>query len=76
MYPGAPFVFCHEKSPSGAGPEIRFATRSAPGEFKYHGNWYGNRLGLTICVNTKTLLSRAATQRFGLMRRMLPASFH
>jgi len=23
-------------------------------KFKHHGNWYGNRLALTICVNTKT----------------------
>jgi len=22
---------------------------------KYHGNWYGNRLAVTICVTTKTL---------------------
>ena len=25
-------------------------------EAKYYGNWYGNRLAVTICVNTKTLL--------------------
>jgi hypothetical protein len=23
---------------------------------KYYGNWYGNRLAVTICVTTKTLL--------------------
>ncbi|MGC2480715.1 MAG: hypothetical protein WA423_12915, partial [Candidatus Sulfotelmatobacter sp.] len=23
---------------------------------KYHGNWYGNRLTVTICVTTETLL--------------------
>jgi hypothetical protein len=34
-------------------------------ESKYHGNWYGNRLAVTICVNTKTLLfSRGKKRRF------------
>jgi hypothetical protein len=31
-------------------------TLSHGGESKYHGNWYGNRLALTIYVNTKALL--------------------
>jgi len=29
-------------------------------ESKYYGNWYGNPLAVTICVNTKTLLSPIA----------------
>ena len=32
-------------------------------ESKYYGNWYGNRLAVTICVNTKTLLVSHRNQR-------------
>jgi hypothetical protein len=32
---------------------------------KYYGNWYGNRLTVTICVNAQTLLfSHSRKQRF------------
>jgi len=32
---------------------------------KYYGNWCGNRLAVTICVNTKTLLfSHSKKRRF------------
>jgi hypothetical protein len=32
-------------------------------ESKYYGNWYGNRLAVTICVTTKTLLSPNSKKR-------------
>ena len=32
-------------------------------ESKYYGNWYGNRLTVTICVTTKTLLSPTVKKR-------------
>jgi hypothetical protein len=32
---------------------------------KYYGNWWRNRLAVTICVNTKTLLfSHSKKRRF------------
>jgi hypothetical protein len=51
---------------------VPYASNPA-GKSKYHGNWYGNRLGLTICVNTKTLLSsHSHKRRLVQMPVMLP----
>jgi len=44
---------------------------------KYYGNWYGNRLALTICVNTKALLfSQSKSSALCEMPSCCPASFH
>jgi hypothetical protein len=57
MYLSRKFALCREKSSSGAGSEKWRAGRCNDGEFKHYGNWYGNRLAVTIYVNAKTLLS-------------------
>jgi type IV pilus assembly protein PilB len=56
MYLGPRFCSYREKAhlarvPKEGCPLVRYGGRS-----KYYGNWYGNRLAVTICVNTKTLL--------------------
>jgi hypothetical protein len=46
---------------------------SGSAKSKYYGNWYGNRLTVTICVTTKTLLfSQSTKQRFVQMPVLLP----
>jgi hypothetical protein len=57
MYLRREFARRREKSSSGAGSEKGRAERCNGGEFKHYGNWYGNRLAVTIYVNAKTLLS-------------------
>jgi hypothetical protein len=55
--PAREFKLAAQKAHLARVPTSTFRNPRRGGESKYHGNWYGNRLALTIYVNTKTLLS-------------------
>ena len=47
--------FSEEKAHLARVPKLAWKRIGDGEKSKYYGNWYGNRLAVTICVTTKTL---------------------